>query len=103
VRRVQGCLPETHLLMTDVIMPGMNGRQLAERPNLKVLYVSGYTDNIIEEAILNSHAAFLQKPLARSVLAKKLREVLDAEAKRALCLADNVPDLRIRDKRRNAR
>jgi two-component system cell cycle sensor histidine kinase/response regulator CckA len=73
---------EIHLLLTDVVMPGINGRQLAERlsqqrPQLKVLYVSGYTENVIQQEILNSGVAFLQKPFARDVLGKKLRELLE--------------------------
>jgi two-component system cell cycle sensor histidine kinase/response regulator CckA len=67
-----------HLLMTDVIMPGMNGKQLADqllqsRPNMKVMYVSGYTDNIIRNVISSTGAAFLQKPFTRATLSKKLR------------------------------
>jgi len=72
------------LLMTDVIMPGLNGRQLAERllekhPTLKVLYVSGYSDNVIHNTILLEGVAFLQKPVTRSMLAQKLREVMETE------------------------
>jgi PAS domain S-box-containing protein len=72
-----------HLLVTDMIMPGMNGRVLAERlrhsrPNLKVLYISGYTENILDlYGPLGTATAFLQKPFAPSVLTKKLRELLD--------------------------
>jgi two-component system, cell cycle sensor histidine kinase and response regulator CckA len=63
------------LLITDVVMPGMGGRKLAEnmlthRPSMKVLYVSGYGDSI------DSHAAFLQKPFTTEELALKIREVL---------------------------
>lgn len=74
-----------HLLVTDVIMPGgMSGGQLAEhltqlRPELKVLYTSGYTDNaIIHHNILNSDTAFLQKPFTPDTLIRKVRDVLDA-------------------------
>ena len=80
--------PETiHLLVTDVVMPGMSGRELAERlrpirPRMNVLYVSGYT----EETILHQRAvapgvAFLEKPLVPRALLAKIREVLDASAR----------------------
>jgi two-component system, cell cycle sensor histidine kinase and response regulator CckA len=74
---------QLHLLLTDVIMPGMNGHQLAEqalrlRPRLKVLFVSGYTDIAVGEKIKASGAVFLQKPLSRKVLAKTLHEMLDS-------------------------
>ena len=72
-----------HLMMTDVIMPGMSGQELAEklgssRPELKVLYMSGYTDSaIVHHGVLDDGKAFLQKPFALQVLAEKLRAVLD--------------------------
>ena len=72
------------LMLTDVIMPGMTGREVAEkvqatRPKMKVLYVSGYTDNIIaERGMLAPGMAFLQKPFSPTHLAAKVREVLDA-------------------------
>ena len=83
---ISGRIPGTiHLLMTDVIMPGMNGKELAEqllqsRPNLKILYVSGYADNIIQNVVSSPGASFLQKPFTRQVLSKKLREVLPKSA-----------------------
>jgi two-component system cell cycle sensor histidine kinase/response regulator CckA len=73
-----------HLLLTDVVMPGMNGRELAERlqplqPKMKVLYMSGYTDNaIVHSGILETEMPFIQKPFAPEVLASKVRMVLDA-------------------------
>ena len=71
------------LLLTDVVLPGMGGRELAEhvrreRPNIKVLYTSGYTDDVILQHQLLSHdVSVLQKPYTRSSLAQKVREVLD--------------------------
>jgi two-component system cell cycle sensor histidine kinase/response regulator CckA len=71
-----------HLLLTDVIMPGMSGCELADRlarlyPEAKVLYMSGHTDDTIaSHGILDPGVAFLQKPFAPSALARRVREVL---------------------------
>ncbi len=71
------------LLVTDVIMPGMNGREMAavlasERPRMRVLYMSGYTDAAIaQQGILPPGTAFLSKPFTPDLLARKVREVLD--------------------------
>jgi two-component system cell cycle sensor histidine kinase/response regulator CckA len=73
-----------HLLLTDVVMPRMNGRYLAERllsmrPDMKVLLVSGYMDVVLEhQDILGSGISFLQKPFTPSELAKTVRETLDS-------------------------
>jgi PAS domain S-box-containing protein len=74
---------EIHLLLTDVVMPGMSGRELAKRlteryPNLRVLYMSGYTYNVIaRDGTLEEGISFLQKPFTPQVLAERVREALD--------------------------
>jgi nitrogen-specific signal transduction histidine kinase/ActR/RegA family two-component response regulator len=81
-----GSLPRIDILLTDVIMPGMNGRELARslagrRPGMRVLYMSGYTDTAIaQQGILEPGTAFLSKPFTPDALARKMREVLDAPA-----------------------
>jgi CheY-like chemotaxis protein len=84
IKMAAGHTGSLHLLLTDVVMPGMNGKQLATRliearPDLKVLFVSGHTDTVTGRELLSGSAAFLQKPLTRAVLANKLRELLDAK------------------------
>ena len=72
-----------HLLITDVVMPGMNGQQLVERikksmPDVKILFMSGYTsDTVAHRGILESNVQFLQKPFSNESLARKVREILD--------------------------
>jgi two-component system, cell cycle sensor histidine kinase and response regulator CckA len=72
-----------HLLLTDVVMPEMSGPELAKRlatirPDMKVLCMSGFTDDsIVRHGVIEGHVAYLQKPLTPQTLTTKLREVLD--------------------------
>jgi two-component system cell cycle sensor histidine kinase/response regulator CckA len=72
-----------HLLLTDLVMPGMNGRELAERllsvrPEMKVLYMSGYENGVLgQQGKLPAGTAFIHKPFTLDSLARKVREVLD--------------------------
>ena len=77
------------LLFTDVVMPGMSGRALAQqllqaRPSLRVLYTSGYTDqSMVHQGVLETDMAFIQKPFSPEGLLLKVRETLDAGLRRA--------------------
>jgi two-component system, cell cycle sensor histidine kinase and response regulator CckA len=72
-----------HLLITDTVMPGLGGRELAQRmkalrPEIKVLYMSGYTDDaVVRHGVLTEQVAFLQKPFSLDTLARKVRAELD--------------------------
>jgi hypothetical protein len=72
-----------HLLLTDLVMPGMNGRDLADRvleirPDLRVLFMSGYTsDSALRAGVVEGGMPYLQKPFTAEGLARKVREVLD--------------------------
>jgi CheY-like chemotaxis protein len=74
---------ELHLLITDVVMPGMNGKELADRltadrPDLRVLYISGYAEHaVVRQGVLVEGIAFLSKPFDLSELARTVRELLD--------------------------
>jgi len=76
------------LLISDAVMPGMSGRDVATRflrtrPEARELYMSGYTDDsVVRQGIINHSAAFIQKPLTPARLLRKIREVLDADAPR---------------------
>jgi PAS domain S-box-containing protein len=98
-----------HLLLTDVVMPGMNGRVLAERlapthPAMKILYMSGYTDSFIAgHGVLEPGTHLLRKPFTEGVLMRKVRDVLDAtggtkkteSVERSEPSADAEPDVKL--------
>ena len=84
LRRVRESKGQIHLLVTDVVMPGMNGRDLAQQirallPELKCLFMSGYTADVIaRNGVLEKGVHFIQKPFSRRDLAAKIRKALDA-------------------------
>jgi PAS domain S-box-containing protein len=81
---LEGHKGAVHLLLSDVVMPGMSGRHLAEqlaqtRPGMKVLYMSGYTsDTIVRHGVLEAHMPLLNKPFSAAALLRKVREVLNS-------------------------
>lgn len=83
VELADSCEGPIDLLITDVVMPGLSGREVfsqvaARRQNIKVLFMSGYTDDaIIRHGVLNAQTGFLQKPFTAEGLARKVREILD--------------------------
>jgi two-component system NtrC family sensor kinase len=90
--------PHLDLLLTDVVLPGgMNGRQLSEevlrqRPDIKVLFVTGYTRNaIIHHGRLDPDIDLLTKPFTADALTRKVRQVLDARARAELASEDQGP------------
>jgi two-component system cell cycle sensor histidine kinase/response regulator CckA len=92
-----------HLLLTDVVMPGMNGRALADKllarlPQLKVVYISGYTDSFIAgHGVLEEGTHLLHKPFTEAALIRKIREVLDAEAGGAASHAVELSSANVRE------
>jgi two-component system, cell cycle sensor histidine kinase and response regulator CckA len=84
IRLVEQSYTPIHLLLTDVVMPGMGGKQLATRllelrPGLRVLYMSGYTDDVINNrGVLREDTLLLPKPFTRAALLRRVREALDS-------------------------
>jgi two-component system cell cycle sensor histidine kinase/response regulator CckA len=84
LRLVGASREKLDLLLTDVVMPGMNGRELADAlqshgPGLKLLFQSGYTHAVaVRAGIVHAKMAFLQKPFTLDALSRKIREVLEA-------------------------
>jgi CheY-like chemotaxis protein len=82
----EGFTGHIHLLLTDVVMPHMNGRELSEellkeRPDLKVLFMSGHTAGVISQNVfLTEDVAFIEKPFTHEALARKIRQMLDLGA-----------------------
>ena len=84
LRLARGSRKQIDLLLTDMLMPGMSGSELAEvllarDPTLKVLFLSGHT--VVRHSTVHTGVAFLQKPFTFDALSKKLREVLNANKK----------------------
>lgn len=91
-----------HLLVTDVVMPGMGGREVAEHvlarhPAARVLYTSGYTDDaVVRNGVFEAHDAFLQKPFSRTALVDKVRALLKAGPRSSVACTPDDHDARPR-------
>ena len=85
-----------HILVTDLIMPFMGGYELSKRltamrPDLKVLYMSGYADaTIVRNGVLEPGLALIQKPFTKNALVRKVGEILDSSASRDLAIIESV-------------
>jgi two-component system cell cycle sensor histidine kinase/response regulator CckA len=84
IRQVTGRASRTHLMLSDTVMPGMGGQELAERmailqPEMRVILMSGYTDDMVLPCETYDRHAFLQTPFTSEALARKVREVLDSD------------------------
>lgn len=85
IQLMEGQRGKINLLMTDIVMPKMSGRILAETlraddPGLKVLFLSGYTDDaVVRHGVLQADVDFLQKPFSLNSLARKVREIPDRD------------------------
>jgi DNA-binding response OmpR family regulator len=93
---VQRDAQPVHVLLTDVVMPGLSGRELATqlaeiRPDVKVLYTSGYTDDaILRHGVLDAGAEFIGKPYTKAGLLARVRSLLDGDCREP----GNPPDIR---------
>ncbi len=98
---VQASTEEIHVLLTDLVMPGMNGKELAERvkmqrPRMKVVFMSGYSDDVLgNRGVLEAGRAYLQKPFAPEMLLSKIREVSVSQAEQeSILVVDDDESIR---------